>query len=74
MLVAHGKHCLLERTPFDLRKESGQFLLGSQKIPSNQSIPYATRRRSAGMFAMPAAAPCCQAACDRFQAADYTGQ
>jgi len=39
VLVAHGKHRLLERTPLDLRKESGQFLLGSQKVPSTSIDP-----------------------------------
>jgi hypothetical protein len=33
MLVADSKHGLLECPPLDLRKEGGQFLLGSQKIP-----------------------------------------
>ena len=52
MLVAHGKHRLLERTPLDLSKEGGQFLLGSQKIPSN--FIRSRARRAAGRSAMSA--------------------
>ena len=52
MLVAHRKHRLLERAPLDLSKEGGQFLLCSQKIPSNLNRSRA--RRAADRPGMPA--------------------
>ena len=74
MLVAHRKHRLLERTPLDLSKEGGQFLLGSQKIPSN--LNQSRARRAAGRPgkpAIPIAAACSRLRRDRFLRADYTG-
>jgi hypothetical protein len=38
MLISHGEGRLFECTPLDLSKEGGQFLLGSQKIPSKLNL------------------------------------
>ncbi len=39
MLVAHGEHRLLERTPLHLGEKSRKFLLGCQMKPLEPRIP-----------------------------------
>ena len=74
MLVAYRKHRLFERAPLDLSKEGGQFLLGSQKIPSNFNQSRA--RRAAGRSgnpAIPKGRICSRLRLGRFPGDDYTG-